>query len=156
MLEVLLLTDEERKEYKREWARANKDKRNEKRRIEWADPNAGEERRAKARAYYQKNAERIKVNMRIANKLFADKNRAKLLNIMGSKCVRCGFDDFRALQIDHVFGGGRKDKLISRVLSDFVLSTRAQQFKEGKLQLLCANCNWIKRHENNENRKAVA
>ena len=49
------------------------------------------------------------------------------------------------LQIDHVNGGGRKEKekganLLRKVLKDSM----------GLYQLLCANCNWIKRVKNNE------
>jgi hypothetical protein len=36
------------------------------------------------------------------------KKRRKLIDFMGGKCVWCGFDDIRALQIDHINGGGNK------------------------------------------------
>lgn len=71
---------------------------------------------------------------------------------LGGCCIQCGFDDERALQIDHINGGGskeRKDPGFSRtnhnrrVLQSFLAG-------ENKYQLLCANCNWIKRYENNE------
>jgi hypothetical protein len=73
--------------------------------------------------------------------------RTKVLQKFGSKCMQCGFDDFRALQIDHINGGGsserktlKKDSLYREVLKD----------NTNKYQLLCANCNSIKRIENNE------
>lgn len=76
------------------------------------------------------------------------KVRAKVLNKLGDKCVRCGFSDPRALQIDHINGGGRKEYkeikpwgVLQRVLKGF----------DG-YQLLCANCNSIKRWENGEHR----
>src|SRR3990172_4802494 len=31
------------------------------------------------------------------------------LELLGSRCVRCGFTDARALQIDHINGGGSKE-----------------------------------------------
>jgi hypothetical protein len=68
----------------------------------------------------------------------------------GPRCNRCGFDqDVRALQIDHVHGGGSAEirggrgagiQGYKRVLSDTT----------GKYQLLCANCNKIKAIENKE------
>jgi hypothetical protein len=63
--------------------------------------------------------------------------------MMGGKCVHCGFDDERALQVDHIEGGGRaEDDYRAYVL-------RVWEHPE-KYQLLCANCNWIKRDENEE------
>ena len=59
-------------------------------------------------------------------------------------CKRCGFTDIRALQIDHVYGGGHKKTHNASML--------LKQIKENPndFQILCANCNWIKRVENNE------
>jgi len=68
---------------------------------------------------------------------------------LGGKCVRCGFADARALQIDHVNGGGRAELLLlgaHRLYKSVALGERTSY------QLLCANCNWIKRHERNEHR----
>jgi hypothetical protein len=79
--------------------------------------------------------------------------RASAVEILGGVCRRCGFADSRALQIDHVNGGGSKERKnrpftgsFHRVVIKSVLK------KENKYQLLCANCNWIKRHERNETR----
>ena len=79
-----------------------------------------------------------------------DQFRLKVFNKLGNQCFVCKFNDIRALQIDHLFGGGSKErqkmnscKFLKQVLLD----------KKGNYQLLCANCNWIKRYENNENRK---
>lgn len=72
---------------------------------------------------------------------------------LGHVCCRCGFSDKRALQIDHVYGGGNQehseiknvDKFLKKVLED----------SEGLYQILCANCNWIKRAEGFEHRKQL-
>ena len=74
--------------------------------------------------------------------------RADVIKKFGGKCVRCGFDDPRALQLDHVNGGGNRDRRIkemgtSRRHEDAIANPT-------KYQLLCANCNWIKRSENGE------
>jgi hypothetical protein len=62
-------------------------------------------------------------------------------------CIRCGFTDSRALQIDHVHGGGAQE--LKRIHTDMYYR-KVLADTEGTYQLLCANCNWIKRHENNE------
>ena len=78
--------------------------------------------------------------------------RKAILELMGGKCIRCNFSDERALQIDHVNGGGVKEmNKISKVYHKIVIQSVLNN--EKKYQLLCANCNWIKRSENNENRK---
>lgn len=78
------------------------------------------------------------------------KKRADIINFLGGKCVRCGFIDFRALQIDHINGGGIKEKnLMSNPLKYYKVICNNPQ----KYQLLCANCNWIKRYENHESKK---
>jgi RNase P subunit RPR2 len=71
--------------------------------------------------------------------------------LLGGKCVKCGFSDIRALQIDHVNGGGVKHYK-SRSSSIRFYKDILDEIKEGseKYQLLCANCNWIKRYENGE------
>ena len=78
------------------------------------------------------------------------RNRKLLIKRMGGCCIRCGFDDWRALQIDHVNGGGRKElKTIGKGNSkNYYISVLEDT--SGKYQLLCANCNWIKRSENKE------
>lgn len=66
---------------------------------------------------------------------------------MGGKCVKCGFRDSKALQIDHVNGGGNEHRRrVSWV-------TRYRDILSGAdttCQLLCANCNWIKRADDQE------
>jgi predicted nucleic-acid-binding Zn-ribbon protein len=75
--------------------------------------------------------------------------RTKVLDRLGPSCKHCGFSDVRALQIDHIHGGGIKD---IRSSSNIQRYTRILKMPEPNTfyQILCANCNWIKRHENNE------
>lgn len=83
------------------------------------------------------------------------KLRLAAIDLLGGKCCQCGFSDLRALQFDHVNGGGSQDRKtgnVSHIALDVI-----KHFEEetNKYQLLCANCNWIKRHVNNENPKRV-
>ena len=65
-------------------------------------------------------------------------------------CIRCGFDDARALQIDHVFGGGAKEiRAHGQGGTGQYLRLKKAGFPPG-YQTLCANCNWIKADENQE------
>ena len=65
--------------------------------------------------------------------------------------MKCGFSDIRALQLDHIAGGGLKerDKFKGPVTMYYYYSKNLDIAKE-KLQVLCANCNYVKRYENEE------
>lgn len=78
--------------------------------------------------------------------------RLKIIEFFGNKCCKCGFSNERALQIDHVSGDGYKDRRSYRARTWALLKlikTNPKLLLE-KYQLLCANCNWIKRVENKE------
>lgn len=80
------------------------------------------------------------------------KRKLAIFELLGSVCRKCGFDDHRALQIDHVAGGGHTEReTYGTNLWKYYKRIKANP---ERYQLLCANCNWIKRHENDENRKA--
>lgn len=68
---------------------------------------------------------------------------------MGGRCVKCGYSDSRALQIDHIHGGGNRERgtLWNTQMQRKILSSLEW---EDEYQLLCANCNAIKRVENGE------
>lgn len=72
-------------------------------------------------------------------------------------CARCGFKDLRALQIDHINGGGKREITRFRDLQQYYSFLNKMELEElrKKYQILCANCNWIKTSENREcwNRK---
>lgn len=77
--------------------------------------------------------------------------RRRLLDAMGGKCVQCEFADWRALQIDHVNGDGRADPRRYGSRNNYAKVVLADR---DKYQLLCANCNWIKRYERGEHCRA--
>lgn len=81
---------------------------------------------------------------------FAD-GRNRILDLLGNKCSVCGFSDARALHIDHRNGGGYRER--KRLGQKRMYKKILEELESGFLnnyQLLCANCNWIKRHENKE------
>ena len=99
--------------------------------------------RANVRTYGQRHRE---FRSR-AGRTYYQCTRDKAVETLGGKCIRCGFADVRALQVDHVNGGGLQD-LRDRGNRHGIY--RAVIANEPGYQLLCANCNWIKKAENNE------
>lgn len=75
-----------------------------------------------------------------------NKMRERALDVLGGpRCGCCGFSDLRALQIDHVAGDGyakRKKGEHGQRLYASVIKTGGVGY-----QVLCANCNWIKKVE---------
>lgn len=77
------------------------------------------------------------------------KLRHELLTAYGGCCARCGFKDPRALQIDHVEGGGSKHWREAVSQTSFMKEMLAS-VGTGRFQCLCTSCNWRKRYERNE------
>lgn len=89
--------------------------------------------------------------------------RQKIRDFFGNKCGRCGNSDFRVLQVDHINGDGYKyrTKKSGGIFGKYyststglwsvwkLIRTDPEKAKKER-QLLCANCNWIKRYENKE------
>ena len=80
-----------------------------------------------------------------------------LVVLLGSRCFTCGFSDVRAIQIDHVNGDGAAERKAAR--GTMLYKPMLKLFTENpaefalRYQLLCANCNWIKRSVKGELRK---
>lgn len=87
------------------------------------------------------------------------KLKAELIKLLGGKCsnpnclVVGGCTDSRCLQIDHINRSSPEHKKFRRTSgAEYYLRTILKEIKSGSsnYQLLCANCNWIKRFENKE------
>ena len=87
---------------------------------------------------------------RAGEKRYRLKLRRQALAILGGKCCRCGFDDYRALQVDHINGGGRAEQ---EIRGNGGIYRKIRDGETEEYQLLCSNCNWIKKYERNEFRK---
>ncbi|MFA5130684.1 MAG: hypothetical protein WC477_07300 [Patescibacteria group bacterium] len=118
------------------------------------------------RLYYEKNKEKILRDTKAYQKAHplesAKWNRnnqrrrrlerkKRIVKIFGNKCQKCGFEDWRALQVDHINGGGLKEVKSFKHRDNYYASLE-KEVLSGKYQLLCANCNWIKRYEEKEGR----
>ena len=69
-------------------------------------------------------------------------------------CKLCGYDDIRALCIDHVNGDGYMERISKKyhLGSSFYIWLKKNHFPKG-YQTLCMNCNWIKRVINHEGKR---
>lgn len=78
---------------------------------------------------------------------YRQKIKVEAMQVLGGYCKACGSKDYRVLQLDHI-AGRPLFRLGTQQLYRFVVSNPEEAKKE--YQLLCANCNWIKKWENNE------
>lgn len=80
---------------------------------------------------------------------YMDKWKSRAFHLLGDKCSRCGFTDKRALQIDHINSDGYLDR-VKRNATHYKKVVNSVLSKERRFQILCCNCNWIKRFEEQE------
>jgi hypothetical protein len=112
-----------------------------------------EQERSKTRRDYfreyarNRNYATLKDGTRIRNQKWSAQLRIKVIEKLGGKCKDCGFNDPRALQIDHVNNDGYIERNL--ITSRVTYLNKVLKDTSGKYQLLCANCNWIKRYNNN-------
>jgi len=95
--------------------------------------------------WYYRDHEGRKTERREYSKTARANRRLRIIDLLGGCCARCGMNDVRILQIDHKDGGGSKET--ARVGWQSGLYKLVRENPE-KYQLLCPNCNWIKRIEN--------
>jgi len=130
---------------------------------EWCKKNP-EHKKARDKAYYLENRDRICAQYREYSKKRYRENHAvrerqirndketreelksAVLAQYGNACVSCGFTDVRALQLDHKFGGGCQERKRHSLKTMYKMALATPD----RYQILCANCNWIKRAERNE------
>jgi hypothetical protein len=110
--------------------------------------------------FYEKNRERIREQKRIAmaraRKAQPEKYREqsrkskamlrqRVLDAYGRVCVGCGFADERALTLDHVHNNGAEER---RSIGERGVYRRALIVEnQNDYQILCMNCQFIKRVE---------
>ena len=134
-----------RQEHKEECSRSQRQwRQNNRERVNVYYQENRERYRAHGRRYYDADKERKRAEQRERTR----QRRATLLELLGGKCRHCGFSDIRALQVDHRDGNGakRNRELGIGSSSDPAFYRYATSHLE-EFQLLCANCNWIKRYE---------
>ncbi len=122
----------------------------------YCDP-CREKRRTKARSYYTEHKKEIRVTREktkshraLVSRKLRRERRIAVLTLLGGKCVHCGYSDPRALQIDHINGNGRKEMREGNNSSRVYYYKRILNIQGKGYQILCSNCNWIKKYENKE------
>lgn len=92
-----------------------------------------------------------KEQQRIRTRNYRNRLRDGVIKTLGNECLSCGIKDKRVLQVDHIWGGGSKElKNSGNGPSYYKRILKSIENNENKYQVLCANCNWVKRHTNNE------
>lgn len=98
------------------------------------------------------NREKYKEKTKIRYRVWSDKIRNETLMHYSDgnlSCGRCGFNDIRVLELDHINGGGNlhRKRLTGNAKSGGGITTyldlKSKGFPSG-YQVLCRNCNWIK------------
>ncbi len=85
-----------------------------------------------------------------SQKRWRARRKQRLLDLLGNRCARCGFNDPRALQVDHVNGRPVEEHPQAKSNQGLYAMILAGKLPKKDFQILCANCNWIKRAENGE------
>lgn len=115
-----------------------------------------EKKRKQARDYYWNHRqERLdyKHSRKIRTNELNRNVRISLLRILGNECVLCGYNtNDLALQIDHINGNGSDERRIHGNTMMYKKYICNPELAKSKLQILCANCNQIKKIMNREHR----
>ena len=72
--------------------------------------------------------------------------RTRALEELGGACAHCGIEDRRVLCIDHLDGGGHRERTSPGTKKQSSFYRKVALDTTG-FQALCWNCNWIKRLE---------
>ena len=105
--------------------------------------------RIRALQYYYKNRD-VCVARAITWQLVITSCAKRLLGGDPPRCLRCGFADERVLHIDHIGGGGGKERLVKSAYQIRYWIVKHPDEAKLRYQLLCANCNYLKAIEAKE------
>lgn len=98
-------------------------------------------KKAKVDQWRADNPDRVRELSRLSRYRRYGPSRDAAIEALGSACAWCGIEDVRVLDIDHIFGGGSKER---------ARKDRIKFYKEvvagerDDAQLLCLNCHRIK------------
>ena len=100
--------------------------------------------------WLRKNPEKARTFWRAKRKRVLVRIKQRLFDLLGDKCARCGLDDKRVLQVDHINGYQGKRESYKRSGTYLYRHIISGRLPKEDYQILCANCNWIKKFENKE------
>ena len=132
------------KEYSEKYYQANK---------EQCIENARRWRRSeKGRAYTRRYCREHREQLRWTHRQFYERRKIDVLKHYGQgrcACVKCGESRLACLSIDHIDGGGCRQRQITGSGNQLYLWLRKNDYPAG-YQTLCMNCQYVKRYEENE------
>lgn len=84
----------------------------------------------------------------LASRNYKQRVKRECFQLFGDKCKACEYSDIRALQLDHTHGNPhRRAGQYGRGSTGLYIAILKGRLPVSAFQLLCANCNWIKRME---------
>lgn len=104
------------------------------------------------RRWYELHRNTILEDRHLARTEYKKTLKGRVLKHYGNgqlSCVRCGFDDIRALTIDHIDSKINYEGTAKAGGSSLYKWLRGHNYPEG-FQTLCMNCQWLKRDEEGE------
>ncbi len=139
---------EEKREHDRQYSVAYRKKHAEQQRKYYQEHR--QEQRDYHKIHYVTHRDQHRATMRCYHEKAQRAWKEKVFDLLGEVCARCGYADRRALQIDHIHGGGNNER---KNISGFALFRQIIETGGAGYQVLCANCNWLKRSEEGETGK---
>ena len=111
-------------------------------------PEKMREKRRRHRIKYKEKIRKYNTNWMRENRR---KLRKEVIEHYGNKCVRCGINDIRILNIDHIKNNGNQHRQEIGAYY-FPKWLKKNNYPDG-YQVLCLNCNWLKHLEYQENKR---
>ena len=160
LIKMSIITQEKRREYNKRYYEKHRNDIRERQNKHYQD-NREEmliKQKVRSKKYYDKNRNLIleRTRLKVVNNINGirdrklnqarerwKRDRAKMFEALGGALCRCGFSDTRALEIDHISGGGKdhRKNLSNSAYRDYVISNT------NDFQVLCSNCHSIKTYE---------
>lgn len=109
----------------------------------WYHKNPEKNRKKKTlymREWRKMNPEKAKASWKRAKQ----KQRAKLLKIYGEECALCGFNNPKALTLDHINQNGNEER--KRLGERGVYYRALEKYRPDEYRILCMNCQFITRN----------
>jgi len=125
----------------KEWKDANPEKAAEAYK-KWYEANkevARQQKREVMKRLRTDNPEKYKAQSRKAK----IKEKLSLFEMYGCKCAMCGFDDMRALSLDHKNNNGNIEREELGIRGTY--RRAKEEYRPEEYQILCMNCQFIKR-----------
>lgn len=116
--------------------------------------NHPEKTREWSRNDYHRHIEKRRERNRRSGYEYRLKLKQKVIDKLGGRCINhlknfgCECTDIKILQIDHVKGGGNKER--NEIISLATFYRKVLNDNSGMYQILCSNCNILKRLQNHE------